>query len=681
MRTSARWINDYLEPSATPQEQADTLTDLGLPLDGREELPDGDVAQEIETTSNRGDCLCHFGLAREIAARTGRKLRFPAAFDGVTSSGALNPIASGDGGFCVDNREVSLCPIYTARIIRGVRVGPSPPWLQERLRACGQLPRNNLVDATNFVLLELGQPTHVFDLAKLKGGRIIVRRAIPNEAFTPIGEGAASVKLRESDLVIADGERAVAIAGVKGGAATAVSESTVDILIEAASFSPVAVRATSRALRIASESSYRFERGVNPATVDSAAERLCRLILELAGGQVCGAPIRAGAPVAPQGAVGMRLSRCRRLLGWEVPQSEASAALAALGFSPQASGDEIRCQIPGHRLDVSREVDLIEEVARLLGLGRVPIAQRLSIRVAPAQRSVEALREARQSLVASGFAECVAHSLISAASAAPWLAAGERALALEDERAGAEGTLRPSLLPSLLGFARANIDRGATEIRLFESAAAFRLKGNDHEETERVAGVVVGVGEAAAAYRQARGAVELLVRRLCGAQAVVEVAPTRAAGLDSAGAIVAAGRHLGVVGIVAASAAAVAGLEGPVAAFELLTAPLIQDYPPVPLAQQPPAFPAIDRDLTAILTEGVPWRAIHAATLGCNLPHLEAVEFVTVWRGATLAGRKAVTMRLRFRENSRTLRREEIDPLIATLCTHLATAVEAQFRS
>lgn len=681
MRTSVRWINDYLEPAATAQEQADTLTDLGLPLDGREELADGDVAQEIETTSNRGDCLCHFGLAREIAARTGRKLRFPGEASGDAPGGALSTTAAGDGAFAVENREVAICPLYTARIIRGVRVGPSPAWLQDRLRACGQIPRNNLVDATNFVLLELGQPTHVFDLAKLKGNRIIVRRATAKESFLPIGEGATAVELRAADLVIADGERAVAIAGVKGGAETAVSDSTVDVLVEAASFDPVAVRATSRALRIASDSSYRFERGVNPATVDAAAERLCRLIIEVAGGRVCGAPIRAGTAPAPPIGVAMRLSRCRRLLGWEVPEAEAVAALKALGFSPQVRGDQINCQVPAHRLDVSREADLVEEVARLLGLGRVPVAQRLSIRVAPAQQSVEALREARQSLVSSGFAECVAHSLISEASAAPWLAAGERALALEDERVGAEGTLRPSLLPSLLGFARANIDRGSTEVRLFEAAAAFRLRGKEHEETERIAGVVAGIGDASAAYRQARGAVEQLIRRLCGAQAAVQITPASAAGFDSAARVGAGGRELGVVGVVAASACAAAGLEGPVAAFELLIAPLTQDYPPVPLAQQPPAFPAIDRDLTAIVTEGVPWQAIHAATLGCNLPHLVAVEFVTVWRGATLAGRKAVTMRLRFRENSRTLRREEIDPLIATLCTHLGTAVEAQFRS
>ena len=183
MQTSVRWINDYLSPPATAEEIADGLTRAGFPLDGREEVA-GDICLEIETTSNRGDCLCHVGLAREMAAMTSRKLKIDA------SAAAVVPAKPAAATFTsVENRETASCPLYTARIIRGVKVGPSPSWLADRLRAVGQIPRNNVVDATNFVLLELGQPTHVFDLAKLKGSKIIVRKATRDEPFLPLGEG------------------------------------------------------------------------------------------------------------------------------------------------------------------------------------------------------------------------------------------------------------------------------------------------------------------------------------------------------------------------------------------------------------------------------------------------------------------------------------------------------------
>lgn len=247
MRTSVNWINDYLDPPASADEQAELLTRAGFPFDGREDL-DGDVQQEIETTSNRGDCLCHYGLAREIAAISGRTLRSPTVELPMGDPEAAS-VAS------VRNERHDLCPLYTGRVILGATVAPSPGWLADRLRAIGQIPRNNIVDATNFVLFELGQPTHVFDLRLLRGASIIVRNARPDEPFRPLGEGAATVTLSADDLVIADGERAVALAGVKGGADTAVTNATTDLLLEAATFLPIAVRRMSQRHRIADRKS------------------------------------------------------------------------------------------------------------------------------------------------------------------------------------------------------------------------------------------------------------------------------------------------------------------------------------------------------------------------------------------------------------------------------------------
>ncbi|MCZ6444831.1 MAG: phenylalanine--tRNA ligase beta subunit-related protein, partial [Planctomycetota bacterium] len=278
MYTSATWINEYLDPPATPEEQAELLTRAGFPFEGREALGGSDVRQDFEMTSNRGDCVSHLGLAREIAAISGRALKPPQPSAIATGPPAQQVVT-------VTNLEGTLCPLYMARVIRGVRVGPSPQWLAGRLRAINQIPRNNIVDASNFVLFELGQPTHVFDLARLAGPQIIVRTAKGGERILPLGEGASAINLSEEDLVIADAKCAVAIAGVKGGAQTAVTEATTDLLIESASFDPATVRRTSRRLQIESDSSFRFERGVHPGQVTAGAQRLVELILELAGGE------------------------------------------------------------------------------------------------------------------------------------------------------------------------------------------------------------------------------------------------------------------------------------------------------------------------------------------------------------------------------------------------------------
>ena len=274
MRTSVLWINDYLDRPADAAEQAAVLTSAGLPLDGGDTAENGEVWQEIETTSNRGDCLCHVGMAREIAAVTGRSIKFPKVELKPSTGARAADIVR------VKNHEHAMCPRYTARVIKGVKVGPSPEWLQRRLIAIGQIPRNNVVDATNFVLFELGQPTHVFDLATLAGAEIHIRRARDGEAFLPLGSDAKELKLTTNDLVIADRDRAVALAGVKGGALASVTDKTTDLVLEAATFDAVAVRGASRRHAIASDSSYRFERIVHPAEIDAAADRLAALIIE-----------------------------------------------------------------------------------------------------------------------------------------------------------------------------------------------------------------------------------------------------------------------------------------------------------------------------------------------------------------------------------------------------------------
>ena len=268
-------------------------------------------------------------MAREVAAVTGRTVRMPSAASKSTGSAAAAERIR------VVNHEHALCPRYTARVITGVKVGPSPEWLQRRLIAIGQVPRNNVVDATNFVLFELGQPTHVFDLATLAGGEIHIRRARDGEAFLPLGADAKEAKLSSADLVIADRDRAVALAGGKGGALASVTAATTDLVLQAATFDPVSVSSTSRRHGIASDSSYRFERVVHPAEIDPAADRLAALILEIAGGTLLDGVVADGAPLPAPRTITLRPARARQILGFGISTARMAELLTTLGFSPR----------------------------------------------------------------------------------------------------------------------------------------------------------------------------------------------------------------------------------------------------------------------------------------------------------------------------------------------------------
>jgi phenylalanyl-tRNA synthetase beta chain len=677
MKTSVTWLNDYLDPPLDADRQADLLTAAGFPYDGGETAPNGEPWQEIETTSNRGDCLCHVGLAREAALLGGVTLKSPEG----------RPVEAGPPvGDLVEVRNLApdQCPLYTARIIRNVTVGPSPEWLQRRLEAIGLVPRNNLVDATNFVLFELGQPTHVFDLDLLRGHRIEIRPARAGETMQPLGEGATTLELVEGDLVIADAERPVALAGVKGGAETAVTANTRHVLLEAATFDPVAVRSASRRHRISSDSSYRFERGVHPAEVGAAADRLAALILEIAGGELCQGVVADGRPIPPSRTVSMRPARCRAILGIEIADDEIERLLTGLGLAPRRANDRFECTVPPRRLDLEREADLIEEIARTHGLERLPVAETIHIRAVAPRPTDQALNAIRTELVGLGFHETITHTLVGREAAGPFVPNGRRALEVDDERAAAEPVLRPSVLPSLLRVAAHNHDLGTTSVRLFETASTFDQGDGGHHEARRLGFVVdppadlesrdaTELGQAA--FGIARTSVDRLAARLGVRQVTVE--PTEAAGLAPAAAVIFDGDRVGVIGLISENARARHGIERPIAAAELELAPgglaaAMNGWPRDTAARDLAAFPAIERDLTVLVPESVVWRDLESASVAAEPPLLETVEFVTVFRGGRLpADRKAVTLRLRFRAADRTLRHEEVDPGVAMVTSAL----------
>lgn len=722
MKISVRWLNEYLEPAnLTADSVEEILTFVGFPIETAEELPNGDVRLDVEVTSNRGDCLSHIGLAREIAAATGRRLRIPAP--GRTPEQALgNAAAPSTGGpdaasaVAIDNRVSDLCRLFTAQVIRGVRVGPSPRWLVEALEAAGQRSINNVVDVTNYVALEYGQPSHVFDLATLHGDgapdgqrrvRVVVRTAARGEKLTLLD--GRTVTLAGDEVVVADlrnGGRAVSLAGVMGGRETEVTTSTTDVLLEAATWEPVAVRRASRRHGVRTEASHRFERTVDPRTIERAAQRAAALIVKLAGGTLAPGIVRAGVEPRPPTVVRLRPARCAAVLGVDVPAPEIARVLGALEIAAAPADDgALSCTIPAHRPDLEREIDLIEEVARIRGLDKLPVHEKVAVRVSAPQKSERAVRDLCAALTGMGFYETVTFTFVTPDHAAPFLPEGLRTVSVSRERRPADPVLRPSALPSLLACRRKNQDGGAHAddagdgdggVRLFEVSSVFAqdAAGRSAERTNVAllcdasfpAGAK-GAEQRQNAVRLLRAAVENAARTLGGAETRVEFAPAQrppvAAYEPGACAEVRVnGQRAGVAGLLAAGVQREYGLERPVAIAEIGLAELVALYPPRSLVHALPEFPAIERDLSLIVPEQTPWARIDALVHTLRLPLLEHSAFIGAFRGQPIpAGRKSVTLRLRFRDPARTLRREEVDPQMNTLMDKARAELGAEIRA
>ncbi|HHH76219.1 MAG TPA: phenylalanine--tRNA ligase subunit beta, partial [Phycisphaerae bacterium] len=398
MYISLNWLTDYVDVTMPARQLGDLFTQIGLNLEGIEET-DTDIVFDLEVTSNRPDLLGHIGVARELAAATGAKFHPPEISELPESDVDASSLTS------VEVRDFDLCSRYTARVIKGVKVGPSPDWLVEKLGSVGMRSVNNIVDITNFVLMEYSQPLHSFDFDKLAGQKIIVRRAANGEKMVSIDE--TTCKLAENMLVIADAEKPVAIAGVMGGLDTEVCDSTTNLLIESARFDPLTTRRTSRQLQLMSESNFRFERGIDPVGVDTASKRACELILSLAGGELARGVVDVwDKPFSPV-EVTLRSKRCDALLGLVTPLEKQVQILGDLGLAPAVVGDSIVCSIPPYRSDLTREVDLIEEVARLVGYDQIPMHDKLSVKVAGECSKHRVRKQIGQILSACGFDEAL----------------------------------------------------------------------------------------------------------------------------------------------------------------------------------------------------------------------------------------------------------------------------------
>ena len=615
------------------------------------ELFPADTVLELEVTPNRPDMLAYTGVAREVAALTRTEAK-------VADVAAVAPKAAGD----FVRLEDAGCPFYTARIIRGVKVGPSPQWLADRLIAVGLRPINNVVDVTNFVLLETGQPLHAFDLAKLDGG-IMVRLAKDGEPLKALD--GSDLKLRAHDLVIADAKKSVALAGVMGGAETGVTDSTTDILLESAWFEPTRVRKTSRELGISTDSSYRFERRVDPSGVAAASARAVELILQTAGGTAEPELLVAGAMPSAGTEVPMNNNRCRALLGLDIPDGEIEGILQRLGVVKSGNG----WKVPSYRPDLSREVDLIEEVIRVAGIERVPSR----LRGFPAAASAADLRhdnaeKLRERLRAQGFSEArTSHFISPEALQRAGVEAGQ-AVAILNPLGADQALLRPVLVSGLLEALARNLRHGADSVSLFEFGPVFR---NDGVE-ERTALALIATGADSDLYEM-KGV-------LRAALGPVSFTPDAGLNLKISG--------TGLDGAVRRLPRTLAGEHE--AKDAVYFAEVVVDgwlgASPAEIRVQPlPKFPAVERDLSLVVPREVTYAAIENALRGTKAPHLQTVGLKDVFVDASgrklAAGQKSVTVTLTFRAEDRTLTSDEVDRAVETLRDHAKAELGAVFRA
>ncbi|MGI9241728.1 MAG: phenylalanine--tRNA ligase subunit beta, partial [Verrucomicrobiales bacterium] len=441
---------------------------LILPAELAPGTPIGEVFPpifELEITPNRPDCLSHLGVARELSVLTKQQLKGRGSYQ---VSQTPTRIATDSE---VEIRDLERCPLYTARRISGVQVAESPAWLKQKLTSVGLRPINNIVDITNFVLMEMGQPLHAFDVAKLDGG-IVVRTASEGEKFLALdGEEYA---LEPQDLVIADHSSAVAIAGVMGGEMSGVTETTTDVLLESAYFQPSGIRRTSRRLDLSSDSSYRFERGVDPQQVAGASELAVKMILEIAGGTAEDELVVCGAAPQLVDVVEFDLERCRRLLGVEIDEAEAEQILSGLGLEKVAGAG---WKVPSYRLDLERHVDLVEEIARVFNIDRIePSFTARFSEIGKVDLEYDHCLELSRRLAANGFYEARTIKFISEAQLEDDLCAptgGREFVRMKNPMNDDYTVMRPSLIPALLAVAERNLRMGAASLRLFETGTVF----------------------------------------------------------------------------------------------------------------------------------------------------------------------------------------------------------------
>ena len=687
MFISHKWLKELTETKLSPDVLRERLTMVGLAIDAVESHG-GDAVLDVEVPSNRPDCLSHVGIAREVTVIENGRLGLPVSEQIKTEGRA--------GGFTsVEIKDPDLCPRYAARLVRGVKIGPSPDWLAKRLETIGQRPINNVADITNYVLHELGQPLHAFDFEKLGGHRIVVRRAAPGEKLKTL-DGVERT-LSGDMLVIADAEKAVALAGIMGGENSEISAATKDVLIESAYFNPHSVRQTARQLAMDTEASRRFERGADCDGVLRAQQRCVELICEIAGGVATEDAIDIYPNPIPERVVDLRPERVPALTSLTVEPYDIVRILTGLGFERTGESDgRMSFRVPSWRIDVEQEEDLVEEVARHSGFENIGSELPPSNASGEYQPGEMKQRSLRRALNAFGFDEAINFSFIQQETRfdlIPSLNGHENdqpQLAnpiIEDA-----AWMRSTLLPGLLNSMRHNFNHGIRDVKLFEIGRIFSISKTGELPHETLALSLVATGgvldeNRAQAERELdffdlKGALEAAVNWMNLGPLTYTPASARHLRVGQAALIKSGdGTAIGTIGRLAENIAASYKFRQPVYVLELDLGALLNG--PVKTIQYSPLprYPSVMRDISLLVNRNVALDEIFAEVKKQQVADCRSVRLVGTFEGGNIqSSKRSVTLRLEYRSDERTLRDEEVEEYHSRLTSALLETFAAEQR-
>lgn len=654
MRIIPNWIREFVDLKPNDRDLAEALTHAGIAVESIAE-EQGQTVYEMDLTTNRVDAMNHYGVAREASAIYDTDLK--------TVNPKL-PKAEGTANFAIELEDAQGCPRYTARIVRGVKVGTSPKQVSERLELLGSRAINNIADASNYTLFEIGHPTHAFDLDTLAGGKIVVRRAKAGESLKTLdGE---TRQLTPQDLVIADAVKPVALAGVMGGFDTMITEKTRNVLIESAWFDPASIRQTAKRLGMHTDASHRYERGADVGITRLACDRVAELIVASAGGKLEGEPIDAIGKLPERRVLALRRSEGKRHLGLDLPEQEIERILRRLGFEVKP-GNDYSVTVPTWRLDVEREIDIIEELARIHGFNNFPNTLP-SFAGAVVQLPDELKRaKVREILLALGYNEAISLTFVSKEEAAQF--GGGEPLAMANPLNEEQGYLRTSLVPGMVEMMAYNLNRGNTDVRLFESGDVFEKMGERFEERRRLCFAATGNSIVASVHAKAK-AVDFFdlkgdVEDLLGAFAHKSIYfdtmvpeyyhPGRAARVALDGATV------GYVGQLHPAVAEARKLKQDVYLAEVLLERVFQHGLKEPRFTAISRYPAVERDFSFVFDDAVTFERVKSAVEALGIGEMIAFKAVEIFRGGNVpAGKYSFLVRAVFQSAERTLRDDEV---------------------
>lgn len=689
MKISYKWLGELVTLTLNPKELAERLTMAGLAVEAVERLGDDHIL-DFDLTSNRPDALSHLGIAREAALICGTALT-PRIVKLVEADEPVGSAAS------VEILDPDLCPRYAARVVRGVKVGPSPKWLVDRLESIGQRSVNNVADITNYVMFETNQPTHAFDLSLLHGHRIIVRRPHAGEEITTLD--GFTRELASEMLIIADGDRAVAIAGVMGGADTEISESTADVLIESAYFNPASVRHTARVLGMDSEASYRFARGADFEGQVRAADHVAQLIAEIAGGQVLKGALDVYPAPITRDAVSLRESRIERLTGLKVSIEQAADILVKLGFEVVRVANEVEELVernallatpPSFRVDISREEDLVEEVARHVGYELVDVTLPMWGGAGKHPRGDKQRRNLRRTLTALGFDEAYSFSFVNGERDRLFRLNNTPAATLQNPIDVNQSEMRTSLVTGLLDAVQHNLNQGTRDVKLFEIGRVFETSGSDERPIEReVIGIVMTGSVFPDDWRGAKqidfydlkGAVEAMLSTLNISGFTIDRARVEYLHPGQSAVLARDGEEIARFGSLHPRVASLYKFRQPVFVGEIEFEKLLALPADQVRYSALPRFPSASRDVSALMPDSVMWGDIETAVRDLGISEIESVRIFDMYKGKEMReGFHSLAFRVIYRADGRTLKDEEVAGMHERVRALLENRFGAQLR-